>query len=100
MHGMCEMCKKNKIRTCNEKQELIKRLNVIEGQIRGIKEMIETDRYCDEVIIQMSASMNSLRSLANKMLKGHMKTCMVEGIKNDNLDVIDEVINLIDKVNR
>lgn len=99
MHEMCEMCKKNNLR-CDEKKDIIKRLNIIEGQIRGIKEMIETDRYCDEVIIQMSASMNSLRSLANKMLKGHMKTCMVESIKNDNLEIIDEVINLIDKVNR
>lgn len=97
---MCEKCNKDNKINCAQKKEIIKRLNVIEGQIRGIKEMLVTDRCCDEIIIQMSASMNSLRSLANKMLKNHMKTCMVEGIKNNNLEVIDDVINLIDKVNR
>lgn len=100
MNGLCEACKKNKHRSCEEKNELIKRLNVIEGQIRGIKKMLEEDRYCSDIIIQLSASMNSLRSLANNMLKAHMKSCMIQSIKKNDFDVIDDVINLIDKVNR
>ena len=77
------MCKKNKHRCEEEKQNIIKRLNVIEGQIRGIKQMVEDDRYCSDIIIQLSASMHSLKSLGNNMLKNHMKTCMVDNVKND-----------------
>ena len=84
MHEVCKMCKKNKHRSCEEKKNIIKRLNVIEGQIRGIKQMVEDDRYCSEVIMQLSASMHSLKSLGNNILTSHMKSCMVDNIKNDN----------------
>ena len=94
------MCKKNKHRCEEEKQKIIKRLNVIEGQIRGIKQMVEDDRYCSDIIIQLSASMHSLKSLGNNMLKSHMKTCMVDNVKNDKLDIIDEVITLVEKINK
>ena len=100
MHANCQECKKNKHRSCEEKDKIIKRLNVIEGQIRGIKQMIENDRYCDEVIMQLSASMHGLKSLGNNILKSHMKSCMVDNIKNDNLEIIDEVITLVEKINK
>ena len=100
MHEVCKMCSKNKYRNCEEKQNIIKRLNVIEGQIRGIKQMVEGDRYCSDIIVQLSASMHSLQSLGNNMLKSHMKSCMVENIKNDKLDIIDEVITLVEKINK
>lgn len=100
MYEVCKMCKKNKHRCEEEKQNIIKRLNVIEGQIRGIKQMVEDDRYCSDIIIQLSASMHSLKSLGNNMLKSHMKTCMVDNVKNDKLDIIDEVITLVEKINK
>ena len=100
MREICQMCKKNKHRSCEEKANIIKRLNVIEGQIRGIKQMVQDDRYCDEIIIQLSASMHSLKSLGNNILKSHVKSCMVENIKNDKLEIIDEVVELIDKINK
>lgn len=100
MHEVCKMCKKNKHRREEEKQNIIKRLNVIEGQIRGIKQMVEDDRYCSDIIMQLSASMHSLKSLGNNMLKSHMKTCMVDNVKNDKLDIIDEVITLVEKINK
>lgn len=100
VHEVCKMCKKNKHRCEEEKQNIIKRLNVIEGQIRGIKQMVEDDRYCSDIIMQLSASMHSLKSLGNNMLKSHMKTCMVDNVKNDKLDIIDEVITLVEKINK
>ena len=100
MPEVCKMCKKNKHRCEEEKQIIIKRLNVIEGQIRGIKQMVEDDRYCSDIIMQLSASMHSLKSLGNNMLKSHMKTCMVDNVKNDKLDIIDEVITLVEKINK
>lgn len=100
MQMNCANCKKNKHRSCEEKKQIIKRLNVIEGQIRGIKQMIVDDRYCDEILMQLSASMHSLKSLGNNILNSHMKSCVVNDIKDGKLEVIDDVITLFDKLNR
>lgn len=87
--------KKIKNRSYTEKELLIKRINKIEGQARGIKKMIENDRYCGDILIQISAIDKSLKSLGNIMLKSHLKSCVVEEIKKDNLEILDEVSNLI-----
>lgn len=100
MRTNCATCKKNKHFNCEEKTNLVKRLNVIEGQVRGIKQMIIDDRYCDEVLVQLSAAMHSLKSIGNQILNNHMKTCMVEDIKEGKLEVIDDVIELFDKLNK
>jgi DNA-binding FrmR family transcriptional regulator len=93
-------CTRKKHRTGEEKEVLIKRLNRIEGQVKGIKQMIIDDRYCDEVLIQISAVNKSLKSLGNEMLKNHLATCVVEDIKNDNLNVIDDIVDLFGKLNK
>lgn len=98
MHTNCATCEKSKHRTCEEKNNIIKRLNVIEGQIRGVKQMVSEDRYCDEIIIQISAITHSLQSLGSNILKSHLKTCVIEDIKEGKIEVIDDVINLFDKL--
>lgn len=60
--------------------------------------MIEDDRYCDDVLLQVASATNALKSLSNEILKSHMKSCMVEDIKNDNLKVIDDILNLFGKI--
>lgn len=100
MRVNCKECKKVKHRTCEEKKSIIKRLNVIEGQVRGLKQMIEEDRYCDEVLIQVNAVTSSLKSLGNSLLKSHMETCVVNDIKMGKLEVIDDVIDLFAKLNK
>lgn len=60
--------------------------------------MIEYDRYCDDVLLQVASAINALKSLSNEILKSHMKSCMVEDIKNDNLEVIDDILNLFGKI--
>ena len=90
---------KYKYRTEDEKNYLKNRLNKIEGQVRGINKMIDEDRYCDEILIQISAINNSLKSLGNIILKNHLSTCVVNNIKDNNLEIIDEVMNLISKLN-
>ena len=86
---------KLKQRTAEEKQYLKKRLNIIAGQIKGISQMIEDDRYCNDVLIQVSAVSKSLKSLGSEILKEHLSTCVVKNIKDDKLEVIDEVMELI-----
>lgn len=95
----CNKCLRTTHRTEQEKNDLVKRLNVIEGQIKGIKQMLELDRNCDDVLIQVSAVSKSLQSFGNSMLKSHLSTCVVEKIKNDDDKVIDEVMDLFKKLN-
>lgn len=86
--------KKEKPRTVEEKKRYTNRLSVIEGQIRGVKEMILTDRYCDDILMQMAAVVNSLRSLEKEILKGHLETCITDKIKNNDAKAVDEIMNL------
>ncbi|MGN1371683.1 MAG: metal-sensing transcriptional repressor [Candidatus Coprovivens sp.] len=95
----CNNCQKTKHRTEEEKKKISKRLNIIEGQIKGIKQMVEDDRYCNDILIQISAINKSLKSLGNEILKSHLSTCVVNDLKNDNLEVIDEIIDLFGRIN-
>lgn len=95
----CKSCSKSKHRTEEEKRKIKKRLNVIQGQVRGIEQMVEDDRYCDDILIQISAVTKSLKSLGNSMLKSHLSTCVVEDIKNDKLEIIDDIMDLFGRLN-
>ena len=95
----CNKCSRTTHRTEEEKKKLTKRLNIIEGQLKGIRQMLEDDRYCQDIVIQISAVDKSLKSLGNEILKNHLSTCVVADIKENNLEVIDEVVSLFDKLN-
>ena len=90
---MSECCKIKK-RNEEEKKNINIRLNKIIGQMNGIKKMVDDDRYCDDILIQLSAVDKSIKSLANYILDNHMHTCLIDNIKNDKYDVIDEIIEL------
>ena len=94
----CESCEKSTHRTEEEKKSLTKRLNIIEGQIRGIKQMIEDDRYCADILIQMSAINKSLESVENSILESHIKSCILNEVKLGNDDSIDEVMELFKRL--
>lgn len=87
----CCCCSRNKIRTEEEKSNLEKRINRIIGQMNGIKKMIEDDRYCSDIIIQLSAIDKAIKSLANLMIDNHIRTCVVEHIKNDDYSDIEDI---------
>mgnify|MGYP004710189587 FL=1 len=91
----CEACKmKNTPRDEESKKKLISRINRINGQINGIKKMIEDDRYCDDVLIQLSAIDKAIKGLANEILDEHMKSCVIENIQKGNYEVLDEIVTL------
>ncbi|HAB67249.1 MAG TPA: hypothetical protein DCE23_07770 [Firmicutes bacterium] len=96
----CHDCSRKKQRTEEEKKKITKRLNIIEGQIKGIRQMIDNERYCADILIQISAIDKSLKSLGTELLKEHLSSCVVEDIKNDKLEVIDEVVALFERMNR
>lgn len=91
----CEACKmKNTPRDEKSKKKLISRINRINGQINGIKKMIEEDRYCDDVLIQLSAIDKAIKGLANEILDEHMKSCVIKNIQKGNYEVLDEIVTL------
>lgn len=98
MKKKCENCTKSKHRTEEEKKDLTRRLKIISGQISGIQQMIDNDRYCDEVLLQVASATNALKSLGNEILKSHMKSCMVEEISEGNIDAVDDVLVLFGKL--
>ena len=94
----CKKCLRTKHRTEEEKKKMERRLKIISGQINGISQMIRDDRYCDDVLLQVASATNALKSLGSEILKCHMKSCMVQDIKNNNLEVIDDVFELFGKL--
>ncbi|MEJ5285202.1 MAG: metal-sensitive transcriptional regulator [Brevinematia bacterium] len=82
----------------NVKKHLISRLNRIEGQIRGIKRMIEEDQYCDDILNQITAIRNALSGVQEELLSEHIKSCVFEQIKDGEKEVIEELTYTIRKM--
>ncbi len=91
-------CERTTDREDKLKLQLIKRLNRIEGQIRGIRGMIEKDVYCDDILNQVAAASSALNSVSKLILEDHVRGCLVRKIKNGEDGVIDELIKTIDKL--
>ncbi len=92
------MSEKKTVRNEKEHKALINRLNRIEGQIRGIKNMVEKDSYCTDIITQVAAVNAALNSFNKELLAKHIKGCVYNGVKNNNEEVIDELVVLIQKL--
>ncbi|MBQ8475278.1 MAG: metal-sensing transcriptional repressor [Clostridia bacterium] len=94
----CHNCKKTKTRTPEEHKALLNRLNRIEGQIRGIKGMVEDSAYCTDILIQVSAVSAALNAFNRELLSSHIKTCVANGIKEGDDEKIDELVMLLRKL--
>lgn len=93
-------CGKKTKRSPEEKKLIINRLNRINGQINGITKMIENDAYCNDVLIQLSAVKNSVKSLSSHILENHLYTCVTNDLENGELEAIDELISLFKRFNQ
>lgn len=98
MENMKSDCCKKKYRDEKEFKDLINRLNRIEGQVRGIKNMVENDCYCPDIITQVSAVSAALNSFNKELLSNHIRTCVVEHINNEDTDSITELVKLMHKL--
>ena len=95
----CENCiKKTKQRAESEQKLLINRLNRIEGQVRGIKKMVETDYYCTDILIQVSAINAALNAFNRELLSQHIRTCVAEDIRNGKDETVDELVLTLQKL--
>ena len=90
---------RHKHRSEKEEKDLINRLNRLEGQIRGIKAMVQDERYCTDILVQVSAVQSALNSFATKLLSNHIKTCVAQEIEDGNGDdAINELCDTIKKM--
>lgn len=94
----CECSARKKERDEKEYKSLINRLNRIEGQIRGIKGMVEDSAYCPDILVQVSAVNSALNAFSKELLASHMKTCVVDDIKKGDDTAIDELLRLLQKL--
>lgn len=97
MNNKCNMCK-IKHRTDDEKKSLQNRLNRIEGQIRGIKNMVESDSYCTDIIMQVSAACAALNSFNKELLNTHIKTCVATDLKNGDEKSLYDLLQTLTKL--
>ncbi len=93
-------CGKKTHRSDEEKKAINNRISRIEGQLQGIKKMIGNDSYCNDVLVQLSAVENAIKSLSNLILENHLYSCVTKDIEEGNLEVIDELISLFKKFNK
>lgn len=95
-----ECCRKIKERSPEELKKLTNRLNRIEGQIRGIRGMVEKNAYCTDILVQVSAVTSALNSFNKELLANHIKTCVAADIRNGKDETIDELLITLQKLMR
>ncbi len=96
----CCCSKRKKERSPEEYKKLINRLNRIEGQIRGIRGMLENGTYCPDILVQSAAVNAAVNSFNRELLSNHIRTCVVNDIRNGNDEVIDELLDTLRKLMR
>lgn len=94
----CCNCHKTKERSEKEYKDLINRLSRIEGQIRGIKGMVERDAYCTDILTQVAAANAALNSFNKVLLANHIKTCVIQDIKEGKDETVDDLVLILQKL--
>ena len=94
----CCHCEKTKIRSPEELKSLTNRLSRIEGQVRGLKDMLQRDAYCPDMLVHVSAVTSALNSFSKELLGSHIRTCVADGIRQGDEDVVDELVTLLQKM--
>ena len=98
---MCEencCCHKTKQRSDEEYRSLVNRLNRIEGQVRGIKGMLEKDAYCTDILVQVAAVNAALNAFSKELLASHIRTCVAQDSRDGKDEVIDDLVKTLQKL--
>lgn len=95
----CCQCRK-KSRSLQEKRSLVNRLSRIEGQVRGIKDMVDQDAYCTDIIIQASAASAAINSFIKELLATHIKGCVADDIREGKEETIDDLVKTLQRLMR
>ena len=93
-----QCCHKTKHRQEEERKALLNRLSRIEGQVRGIRKMVETDCYCTDILTQVSAVQAALNAFNRELLSSHIRTCVADDIRSGKDETIDELVQTLQKL--
>ena len=96
LHECC--CHKTKVREEEELRSLMNRLSRIEGQIRGIRGMLEKDAYCTDILTQTAAVNAAVNAFGRELLASHMRSCVVQDIRSGKDETIDELLGILQKM--
>ena len=96
----CPHCHKTKDRSASETRDLLNRLSRIEGQVRGIRGMLERDAYCTDILVQVAAANAALSSFARVLLSNHIKTCVAHDLREGKEETVDELVSTLQKLMR
>ena len=94
----CPNCARTKQRSEGEKKKLANRLSRIEGQIRGLRRMLDKDAYCMDILTQAAAANAALNSFSRELLASHMHSCVVRDIREGRDETIDELLGILSKM--
>lgn len=95
---MNNCCKKSTVRSDEQKKILLNRLKRIEGQVRGIQNMIEENAYCNDILIQSAAVNAAMNAFNKELLANHIRNCVARDIRNGDDEVIDELVATLQKL--
>ena len=95
---MDHCCCKKTVRDQEELRKLMNRLSRIEGQIRGIRNMLENDAYCNDILIQSAAVTAAMNAFNRELIASHMRTCVARDLREGNDEVIDELVGTLQKL--
>lgn len=98
METKVSCCEKTKKRSEQEYKDLMNRLKRIEGQVRGIQGMVEKDAYCTDILMQVAAVNAALNSFNKVLMGNHIRTCVVEHIRQGDEEIIDELVTTMQKL--
>ena len=94
----CAGCEKKTERTEEQKKKLMNRLNRLEGQVRGVKKMIENDAYCNDVLMQSAAISAAVDAFSREVLRAHLHSCVARDIREGRDEVVDELLETLRKL--
>lgn len=97
MSHQCDCCK-TRARSDEELKKLTHRLSRIEGQVRGLREMLQRDAYCTDILTQVSAVNAALNSFSRELLSEHIHTCVADGIRSGDNEVVEELVSVLQKM--
>ena len=98
--ALCPACARKTVRDEAQKKKLLNRLSRIEGQVRGVKKMIENDAYCNDVLIQSAAISAAVDAFSREVLRAHLHSCVIRDIRDGRDEVADELMETLERLMR
>ena len=96
----CPTCGKHTMRTEEQKKKLLNRLSRLEGQVRGVRKMVENDAYCNDILVQAAAISAAMNAFSRELLRSHLRTCVIRDIREGRDEVADELMDTLEKMMR